>query len=164
MGQIHDDYLYERGYILTNELSLGDLPETLDIQGFHLLRRSEFHISLVCTYKIANLIDASQKDRYEAEIVTFFSEYTQSNPLNTYAPTGEYRLVKNGDRVTLIAMVTVPGIEEFFAILRQKYSVDIPLQPTHITIYTLQPEKGIGIFSHKQLEHESEIVEAPLNL
>ena len=61
-------------------------------------------------------------------------------------------------------MTSLPGLEKFFAELQEKYGVKLPLQPTHITLYTLQPEAGIGILSPHELERDSEVVDVALSL
>ncbi len=52
-------------------------------------------------------------------------------------------------------------MEEFFDALEAAYEVSFPLQPAHITIYTLQPDNGIGIFTEQELEDESFQVKLP---
>ena len=58
-------------------------------------------------------------------------------------------------------MVDLKGVEGLFQYLQQKHNIDFPTQPTHVTLYTLQPEAGIGILSQEQLETDSILVEVP---
>lgn len=155
---------YSNGYIGLMNLDLGDLPATISVAGYDLLLKSEFHISLICAKKIAAIVNETEADKIEAEIVEAFKKFIATNPLADYEVAGEYRLVEHGERVTLIAMTNVPGIENFFAELEKKFETKLPLQPTHITLYTLQPEVGIGILSQEELEHNSTAVDAPLNI
>ena len=55
-------------------------------------------------------------------------------------------------------MVEMPKIEDLFNEIRNN-GINIPTQPTHITLYTLQPEAGIGLTSQNQIENESKVVE-----
>jgi hypothetical protein len=41
-------------------------------------------------------------------------------------------------------MAEVPGLADFFTLLGQKFQKDLPVQAPHITLYTLQPNAGIG--------------------
>ena len=58
-------------------------------------------------------------------------------------------------------MVSLENIDELFDFLRSKHGVDFPTQPTHITMYTLQPEAGIGILSQAELARDSVTVDVP---
>jgi len=164
MNMITLRHNYDNGYIGLVNLELGDLPATVTVGEYELLRKSEFHISLICAKKIAPLIDANRVEGIEAEIVETFKQFVGTNPLTSYSLTGEYRLVKRDERVTLVAMTIVPSIEDLFTALEEKYGVKLPLQPTHITMYTLQPEAGIGILSQQELVRDSTVVDVSLNI
>jgi hypothetical protein len=155
---------HNNGYIALVNIELGDLPQKLSVGEHELVLKSEFHISLVCTKKIAVLIDPTRVDEIRAEIVESFKQFIQTTPLTDYEITNEFRLVKRDERVTLVVLVAVPGIEDFFAKLEEKYDKKIPVQVTHITLYTLQPEVGIGILSLEELERDSEPVNVSLSL
>jgi hypothetical protein len=164
MHMISPHHNYDQGYIGLVNLELSNLPQTLQVKGYELLRKSEFHISLVCAKRIALLIDKTKAEQIETGIVTLFKDFIRSTPLTKYAIKNEYRLVKRDKRVALVVMVDVPGIEQLFAKLQERYNTTLPLQPTHITLYTLQPEAGIGILSEKQLRQDSEAVDIDLPL
>lgn len=155
---------HNNGYIALVNLELGNLPQKLSVGEYELVIKSEFHISLVCTKKLALLIDPSRVDEIRAEIVESFQQFIHANPLTHYEITNDFRLVKRDDRVTLVVLVTVPGIESFFSELEKKYNKKLPVQVTHITLYTLRPEEGIGILSSEELERDSVPVAVPLNL
>ncbi len=155
---------HNNGYIALVNLELGNLPQKLSVGEYELLLKSEFHISLVCTKKLAVLIDPNRVDEIRAEIIESFQQFIQTTPLTDYKITDQYRLVKRDDRVTLVVLVTVPGLESFFAELEKKYNKKLPIQVTHITVYTLQPEVGIGILSSEELERDSVPVAVPLNI
>lgn len=164
MNMITDHHDYSNGYIGLMNLELSDLPATQQVEGYELLLKSEFHISLICAKRIAALIDTDKATEIEAEIVEAFMGFIVNEPLTDYALTDEYRLVKKDDRVTLVAMAAVPGLDGFFNELERKYGLGLPTQPTHITLYTLQPEAGIGILSQEELGQNSTIVDVQLNI
>jgi hypothetical protein len=154
---------HNNGYIALVNIELGDLPQKLSIGEYELVLKSEFHISLVCTKKIAVLIDPTRVDEIRAEIVESFKQFIQTTPLTDYEITNEFRLVKRDERVTLVVLAVVPGLENFFTELEERYGENIPVQVTHITLYTLQPEAGIGIFSLEELERDSKPVDISLS-
>jgi hypothetical protein len=161
---ISEHHNYDNGYIGLVNIELDNLAKTIEVDEYELLIKSEFHVSLLCTKNIAPLIDDTNVDIIESELVEFFLDFIKTTPLDTYSATNEFRLVKNNDRVTLVGMVIVPGIEGLFTELSKKYGVSLPIQPTHITVYTLQPEKGIGILSKEQLDEESLVVNVDIRL
>lgn len=161
MIKLSDAHAYDAGYI-TLDIPIPDgLPESVDVNGQKLLLKSEFHISLINAKAIAELIDETNKDRIEAEIVEEFKEFIKEYPLDQYKLLNQFRFVQRDIRKTLIILAEVPNLNKFFERIRSKYKKKIPDQPTHITIYTLQPEKGIGILSEDSLNSESESVEVP---
>ncbi len=159
MEKLPTPYEYERGYIILRVNRFRGLPDKIIIEGTQLLIKSEFHISLVCTKRIAELIDPSQKERIENEIVNLFRSFIEHRNIATFKSTKQLRLVERDERRTLIMMVKLPGLNEFFESLSRQYHQEVPLQPTHITMYTRQPEVGIGILSNEELEHDSKPIE-----
>ncbi len=159
MSRILSDYGYDSGYIDLADLTFKELPDSLKIKGYNLFLKSEFHITLICAKRIAAIINAEKIEELEADIVKEFIDYASKKPLLNYKPSKVFKFVERDEKKTLIIMVEVPGLEQFFKLLSKKYKKDLPLQPTHVTLYTLQPNIGIGILSIEQLELDSETVE-----
>lgn len=162
--KLSDRHILDNGYIGLVDIKLSGLPDTLEVNGHSLLKKSELHISLACIKLLAPMIDTSRTDALQTEMAELFKEFIKTTPLTDFELTNEYRLVKRDQRVTVIAMVTVPGIKDFFKLLQDKYAVELPLQPTHITLYTLQPDTGIGLLSTEVVEKESEPVQLDLKI
>lgn len=153
---------YDINYTYLRDLDLGELPASIEVDGDTLLLKSEFHISLVCAVRLAPLIDKQGSDKVAAEIIEAFNEFVQGQPLTDYEVSGELRLVKRDEKKTVIVMVKVPNLDKLFDDLRQKYNVDLPIQPTHITLYTLPPDNiGIGILSDEELQRDSVSIDLP---
>ncbi|HTE58641.1 MAG TPA: hypothetical protein VK694_07945 [Verrucomicrobiae bacterium] len=161
MNELPKEYNYELGFIILWHLGLGTLPEQVTVQGFELLRKPEFHISLVCAYKLAQLIDLKNKQRVEKEIVDEFKKFVGNQSLAAYKLLPEFRFAQREHKKTLVVMTEVPGLSDFFDTLRQKFQIDLPSQPAHITLYALQPNAGIRIFTDEELQHDSIPVEVP---
>lgn len=149
------------GYISLHMPVTAGLPKTIKVKGHKLLLKSEFHISLIKARYAAELIDANRQVEIEQEIVDAFEKFVAKQPLTEFHPNGEFRFVQTDERKTVIGMCDVPHLQDFFAELRATYKTDIPDQPTHITMYTLQPERGIGLLSAAQLQQNTAIVELP---
>ncbi len=154
-------YSYDNGYISLHMPVTPGLPPTIEVKGYKLLLKSEFHISLIKARFVAELVNPNRQDQIEQEIVAAFEKFIATQPLTEFHPTGVFRLAQVDVRKTVVGMCEVPHLQDFFDQLRATYKVDIPDQPTHITMYTLQPEKGIGLLSPAQLEQDSQVVEIP---
>lgn len=155
---------YENGfdYIRLEDLRLEGLPKTLDVDGNEMVRKPEFHISLVWVGRLAAMVDEQNADEVEAEMIREFEDFTLHSPLEEYELNGELRKVEKGNQKTIIAMARVANLGAFFERLNQKYGTDLPVQPAHITLYTLPEDQvGIGILSEEELQEWSEPVDIP---
>lgn len=136
-------------------------PDKITVNGNELFKKSEFHISIMAIKSLAPLLDPDNVERASELLKQDFLDFASTNDLTSSILTGEYRLVTRDERVTVVAMVDLKGVEELFQYLRQKHNIDFPIQPTHITLYTLRPEAGIGILSQEQFETDSIAVKIP---
>jgi hypothetical protein len=162
MEEISPHHNYGFGSVSLANLQLDGLPEKIELEGNVLLRKSEFHITLVSAKKLAPIIDATKAKAIEKEIVQEFLQYIQREPLTRYSLLNTYRFVQRGERKTLVRMVEVPHLVDFFHRLEERYHTTLPLQPTHITLYTLPPDViGIGLLSEEELNRDSRFISAP---
>ncbi len=148
---------HDAGYISLVNIQLANTPDRIDVDALRLQRKSEFHVSLMSLKRLAPMLDVD-----ETELVRVFLEYQSEHDLTDFTLTDEYRLVRRGEKVTLVVMVDMPEIEGLFEFLRERFKSEFPTQPTHITLYTLQPEVGIGLFSTDEVENETAVVHAPV--
>lgn len=158
LSRIHS---HGSGYLSFAGIELTGLPETVIVEGQELLRKSEFHISLACLKRLAPMVTSSGPAAVEAEMVELFKDYIETEPLDEFELLPEFRRVSRDERVSLVVMTFVPGLAGYFDVLRHQYGVDFPDQPTHITLYTLQPEAGIGILSAEQIAADTQLVSVP---
>jgi hypothetical protein len=59
---------YDNGYMGLVNIELSNLPQKLSVEGYELLLKSEFHISLISAKKIALLIDPDRAGEIQLEI------------------------------------------------------------------------------------------------
>lgn len=153
--------VYGGFYIQLPDLEFDNLPEKIEIYGEKLVKKTEFHISLVWVNRLAELIDRNNMENIEAEIFEAFENFIKENSLSEFKITEQLRFVEKESLKTLITMVKVENIERFFNTLSNKYKINLPIQPTHITLYTLPEQPGIGIFSEEELKEYSKPVKVP---
>ncbi len=81
-----------------------------------------------------------------------FKEYVAVTPISVVKYINEFRFVEKDDRKTIVVMCKVNHLEEFITSMNTKYSLNIEVPPTHVTLYTLN--SGPGIF----LTDQSDII------
>jgi len=146
-------YNHKNRFITLTDLAVGDIPDRLDIRGEKFIIKPEFHITLVAVKYIAEIIDRNNTEKIQLEIVDEFYKFTEKFPLTEYKLLNDVRFVAIEDNKTIIIMVKLKGIESFFETLEKKYHKALPLQPTHITLYTLPTDTfGIPICSYEELK------------
>jgi 16S rRNA (adenine1518-N6/adenine1519-N6)-dimethyltransferase len=146
---------YDKGYIAL-WCENYDLPDTIEIEGDTLTKKDHFHVSLLC---VKNILE-KYPDK-EEEIIQHFCNFSQEHEVKFKGFTKEFRLATREERKSVIAMCKVSNLDAFAKYLSQKIGMEVAIQPTHVTIYTLQPSMGIGLNSPEELEEKSEIVEVP---
>lgn len=147
-------YRYKTGYIyLPLDQNTGGLNKNITLFGdiYHL--KSSFHVSLLCVKNILKI-----NPQLEGKILEIFNSYVACNSLDSVEYLPEYRVVAHADgRKSIIQMVTVKNTEGLFHVLRKELNISIDTQPTHITIYTLREEEGIGVNTQEDYENTFEI-------
>ena len=153
-----DKYLYDKGYIYLPIKLEKELPIEIEIENTKLYLKSSFHVSLLCT---KNIFDKYPEKELENKIITSFCNFISNKNISLVKILNEFRFANSGERKTLIVRCEISYLNEFFKELSQEINMDIPLQPTHITLYTLQPDIGIGLNSFRELEEKSIVVKVP---
>lgn len=153
------EYIFDpRGYILLSGIELPELPDAIEIDGYNLHKKREFHITLVGAKALEYLCDIPSP--VEA-MQSAFAEFVKTYDLTQFNIRQEYRLAKYKDRVTVVAMADIEGIDELFAHLNSTFQTNIPTQPTHVTLYSLDPATGIPINSANDLADYTQVVDVP---
>jgi len=139
-------YRYNKGYLML-PVEIEGLAKGLSFAGHSLVLKTSFHVSLLC---IKNL-PSTQGQAIEKKILNLLDLYLENHSISFSGFTGEIREVKDekDGRYSLVAMVHVRGLKEFFDLLRKDMFLEVDDQPTHITLYTLGLNKGIGVNNAK---------------
>lgn len=154
-------YTFRDGTI-TLPISLKNLPKEIEIAGCKFLLKSNFHISLVCIEKITEKHNISIPD-FENLIIKDFCAFTKNNDISLIKYSEEFRLAEQNENKSIVVMTEVLNINKFFDFLNQKYNLNIEYQPTHVTLYTLQPDMGIFIIDPKDLKQLTKVIQNPFS-
>ena len=145
----------EDGYI-SLPLIIENLPSKLNVLGYELSLKEEFHCSLVCTK------DLQEKygNDIEKKIIDLFNNFVSKNKIALIKYRDEFRLVKRKERISVIVMCDISNIGKFFKLMNQELEIESDVMPAHVTIYTLQPNMGIGVNTSLGFQ-ATQVIEVP---
>lgn len=138
-------------------VSLENFPESVKIEGLTLYRRTSFHVTLVAIGEIIrkhkvlvpNFIDT---------IVADFCEFVKEYDVDFLRLTNEFRFTTHNERRSVVAMCEVSNLNKFFDLTNQKYGLNLEYPPTHVTLYTLQPDVGIFLTDSDDIKNLTKII------
>ncbi len=145
-------YRARMGYVTLGHEIDGLTPQ-LEAMGKTWILKREFHISLICYKNIFPQLIERFDDKAQAN--TLLSD-AFTTVLTKYQPTfesftGELRMAKDADKETIVAMCTVKNLDKVFEELSQLLDMPLEVPPTHVTLYTLENRKAIGIPTQEEL-------------
>ncbi|HSX28113.1 MAG TPA: peptide deformylase [Candidatus Saccharimonadales bacterium] len=165
MDTVKTPYIKYHGSVLLQDVTVLAIPETITVEGYTLHRKKEFHITLTNREKLAASIDPSRVAEIAKELEEEFKAYHAAHPVVEYELENTFYFVQSDSRKSVIAMAKVPALKGFFTRVRQKYGVNVPEQPTHVTLYTLLPDTvGIGLRSLQELHQLSTKIQLDLRV
>jgi len=63
--------------------------------------------------------------------------------------------------MSLVVMCDVSNLDKFFDLINEKYQLNIEYPPTHVTLYTLQPNKGVFLTNSDEINNLTKVVSKP---
>lgn len=136
------------------------LPDKITIEGNSLLRKTSFHVSLVCVGKIIEKHNVSIPN-FQDEIVTDFCEFIQKNNVDLLRYRDEFRFAFQNEKKAIVVMCDISNLENFFKRMNQKYGLNTECPPTHVTLYTLQLDKGIFLTDLRDVKQLTKLIGNP---
>jgi hypothetical protein len=124
------------------------LPERIEVLGRTWERKREFHVTAVSR----SVLEAAGRDREDRWAVV--AETASGRAVGPMAATGEIRRVRHPDEPaleTLIVMVDAPGLAGLHAALSEALDAALTPPPAHVTLYSSDPGRGIGIDDEREL-------------
>ncbi|MDO8481721.1 MAG: hypothetical protein Q7S75_01395 [bacterium] len=121
-------------------------PVTVDWNGKIFQKKDEFHITL---------IHAQPHD--ESKLALFFTRFIENNPVGLISFKDDFRHAVRGDEETILMRCLVSNIETLFQKILDETSIDLPVQPTHVTLYMFKSKTGISIDSEYEMQRLSQI-------
>lgn len=141
-----EKYKYSKKYIyIPINLPVEKLPQIISLDEGEFLRKTTFHISLLCTKNISSDL--------EENILKIFCKCISANNISHLSFKNEYRLVQreSDGRKSIIVMCNVSHLDIFIEAINRELGVDIEYPPTHVTLYTAGKDKGIGLHTKSNI-------------
>ena len=144
-------------------VAVSNLPKEIEVEGYKLLAKTEFHSSLVYAGRIADKYGFYSAD-FEQKVLADFCAYTAAHSIEFVRFTGEFRFVDKEDKKTVVAMCEISNLAPFIDFLNKKYSLKLEYPPTHVTLFTLQLNAGVFLIDAEDLQKSTKIIPAPVKL
>lgn len=144
-------------------VSLAGLPEKIEVGGYTLLLRTSFHVSLVCIGKIIERHNISTPD-FLNKVVENFCSFVKENPVDLLGYRDEFRFVVENERRSVVVMCDISNLDKFSEYMNRKYGLTVEYPPTHVTLYTLQPDKGIFLTDSEDIQRLTKIIPNPIGI
>ena len=148
--KVEPDFNKENGFFLLRlnkeDVGLGDDPVTYHGKSFQ--PKEEVHITILGSRLSEELTEAMDEDpslRRRLQAAIKETEWT-------YELHNEWYHVVDGGEETIIRMVGVPSLPEFYRRVTRMAGVEIPDRPTHVTLYLHNSDEGIGIATEEQFK------------
>ena len=150
----------QTGDTIALPVTILNLPDKLEVEGNILLRKTSFHVSLVCIGQIIKKHSVVTQDFVE-KVINDFCEFIRNNEVSFVGYRDEFRFVEEGDRKSIVVMCDISNLDKFFDILNKKYQLTLEHQPTHLSLFTLQPDKAIFLTDSYDLKKLSRVTPRP---
>lgn len=144
-------------------VAVSGLPEKLEIEGHTLLLKTEFHVTLIAIGRIIERHKVTTPD-FVSKVVEDFCAFVKENPVELVRYRDEYKFVSREERKTVVVMCDVSNLDKFFDLINKKYNITLEYPPTHVTLYTLQPNLGIFLLNSNDILDLTTPLPAPIKL
>ena len=136
-------------------VKLRKIQPQIQLFGQTFVVKDEFHVSLVSVKRLIPQIAENHRitpEQAEGKVLLTLIGLLDRVDLIFDGFIDDFRLAQEDDKKTIIRTCRVKGIQTFQKELQKELGVEIPAQPTHVTLYRLaHDKKGIGIWSKEDL-------------
>lgn len=141
-------------------VDLSGLLSEISVEGQTLYLKSSFHVTLVAIRKIIEK-HAVADPQFAERVVADFCEFVRENEMNLLRFREEFKFASKGEKRSVVVMCDISNLNDFFDQMNAKYKLHVEYPPTHVTLYTLQPDKGIFLTDQSDIEVLTKRIENP---
>lgn len=128
-SSIYLDY----GYLML-PLSLS-IASSIKVGSMTFFPKIGYHVSLI---RLKDLSETDQKRVFE---------FAKKYPIMLKTITKIFRLVRENDQQSIIVRVRLCGLKNLISAVNHHFNYNFVYPPTHITLFTLKGQHGIGVNS-----------------
>jgi len=114
--------------------------------SFRLGKKEEFHVTLLHAKQSSKLAEVPNDD-----LAAFFNSFVEESPISLISFIDDFRYAEEQEKKTIVIRCIVSNLNKLFVLFNQTYQVQLPVQATHVTLYTLQKNAGIHIGSDEEM-------------
>ena len=151
------------GDIIGLPLSFKNMPQSIEVNGDKLFIRNAFHVSLVCIGKIVEKYNIQIPD-FVNKVVADFCDFVQDNPIELTCYRDEFRFAQEKEQGSVVVMCDISNLNMFYNSLNKKYNLNIEFPPTHVTLYTLKPGKGVFLIDSSDIKDLTKTIPNPIGV
>lgn len=122
-------------------------PSEVTWNSLRLVKKEEFHVTLLHTKSTSNLAHVSNE-----ELASFFDAFVANSPIKFLSFIDDFRYVEEDEKRTIAVRCAVSNLGELFAAFNTAFGIQLPKQPAHVTLYSLDKKVGIHINSEEKME------------
>ncbi len=127
-------------------------PQEVEWKGVRLSKKDEFHVTLLHAKQTPELSHIPNE-----RLASLFESFVERNPMKFESFLEDLRFIEEGADKTIVARCAVSNLNELFAELNKSFGARLPVQAAHVTLYTLEKNKGIYINSDQQMENSERV-------
>ncbi len=161
--QIDPQYRYKKTYIgvRVDPVAFKGFPTTVEWRSQMLLKKDEFHATICCgedIFKEVQKKNGAAPEETELKLVELFNNFVQDAPIVLLGFINEFRYAQDErGRATILVRCRFANLEVFFETMNKSLGIAIPIQPAHVTLYTLQKNMGMHIPDEKTMQSLSSV-------
>ena len=155
--QVETYFAADTGYFLLQlrKDDVGLEEEEIDYQGKTFTPKDEVHITIIGSNLSERLVEKMRDDgglEHTLKALISRTEWSYSLLDEWY----HIRREENGEEAeSIIRMVEVPAVEDFYRRVEEESGLDIPPRPTHVTLYTWNDPEGIGVATYDEFRERA---------
>jgi hypothetical protein len=138
-------------------LAIAGLPEHVDALGGRWQRKSEFHLTAIAA-RVLERLELGRPWLWE-----LVERLASGRSLGPVAISTDVRRASDPEKPelrTLLVIADCPGLSELYRELSAELDVELPAPPAHVTLYSTDPDEGIGIVDRRELRERAPALSA----
>ena len=122
-------------------------PAEIEWNTIKFRKKDEFHVTLLHVKNASIAANVPTE-----EILTFFDLFIEKHPIEFLSTVDDFRYMQENERKTIVVRCDVSNLDLLFTELNEKFNINVPKQPPHVTIYSLPDKPAIHILSEAIME------------